>query len=44
MPYNFGTLTLIVEIAGGILLAVGVIWLLLRIWSPDDDELGNHPP
>jgi len=34
----------IVEIAGGILLAVGVIWLLLRIWYPDDDEPGNYPP
>jgi len=44
LPYNFGTMALIVEIAGGILLAVGVVWLLLRIWHPDDDEPGNHPP
>ena len=31
-------------VAGGILLAVAVIWILLRIWYPGDDEPGNYPP
>jgi uncharacterized membrane protein YphA (DoxX/SURF4 family) len=37
-------MTLIVEIAAGILLAVGILWLLLRIFYSDDDEPGNYPP
>jgi hypothetical protein len=37
-------MTLIVEIAAGILLAFGVIWLLVWIWYPEDDEPGNYPP
>ena len=38
------TMTLIVEIAVGILLAVAVLWLFLRIWYADDDEPGNYLP
>jgi hypothetical protein len=37
-------MTLIVQIALGILLALAILWLLYKLFNDENDEPGNHPP